>query len=57
MTVFLTSHQERTHFDHKGVEKGPVKEMEVGGLEAWIAHAAEAMMKTNSFIWYLGHPI
>jgi hypothetical protein len=47
-------YKERTHFDvreGKRKEFGVLKEIEAGGLEAWIAHAMEAMLKTNSFIW------
>jgi len=44
-------YKERTHFDHRGAECGKLQEVEVGGLEAWIAHAAEAMRRTDSFIW------
>lgn len=42
-----------TGFDKRGGELGKLKEVEVGGFEAWIAHAAEAMAKTSSYIWSL----
>lgn len=45
------SYKVRTGFDDAGRELGVLKTMEVGGLEAWIAHANEAMLKTKSFIW------
>ena len=36
-----------------GGEVGVLKPLEVGGLDAWIAHASESMLKFNCFIWSL----
>ena len=40
-------------FDEQGKEKGKLKSLEPGGLNAWIAHAHAAMKKYNCFIWSL----
>ncbi len=41
----------RTGFDNNGGERGLLRQLEVGGLEAWIAHAAKGMQMHEAYIW------
>eukprot|EP00930_Biecheleria_cincta_P003104 TRINITY_DN104039_c0_g1_i1.p1 TRINITY_DN104039_c0_g1~~TRINITY_DN104039_c0_g1_i1.p1 ORF type:complete len:680 (+),score=60.59 TRINITY_DN104039_c0_g1_i1:48-2087(+) len=42
-----------TRIDRRGGEVGVLRPLEVGGLDAWIAHASKAMLKYNCYIWSL----
>jgi len=46
-------YKSRTGFDNYGAERGALTELEEGGLQAWIAHAAAAMVQLKAYIWSL----